>query len=344
MTILLFLLPATMIFGMISGPLIIPAVEVINIMLHFGSNNSDQNNFNQNVLIVESIRLPRVCLAALIGMLLASCGAVLQGLFRNPLADPTLIGVSAGASAGASLAIVFGSSQVLGEFSLTSQFLSNTLPVTAFGAFIGGLITSILVYKLATNSQGTSVATMLLAGIAISALAGAINSLLNFFADNEMLRRLSLWRMGNLDNATWERVMLCFFAVLLLILLLPKEGRALNAILLGESEARHLGFDVEKMKRRLIILTALGVGVAIAMAGTIAFLGIVIPHLIRLLIGPDHRYLLPASAIGGAILLVLADTLARILIPPAEIPAGIITAVLGAPFFIWLLLQQRQQL
>ena len=218
------------------------------------------------------------------------------------------------------------------------------LPAIAIGAFVGGLLATSVVYRLATSITGTSVSTMLLAGIAITALAGATTSLFSFFADNEMLRRISLWQMGNLDGADWSRVTTLALVVVPLILILPKEGQALNAMLLGESEARHLGVAVECLKRRLILLTALGVGVAVSVSGIVAFVGLIVPHLVRLLIGPDHRYLIPGSAILGAVLLLLADTAARTLMSPAELPTGVLTALLGAPFFVGLLIQQRQKL
>jgi iron complex transport system permease protein len=285
--------------------------------------------------ILQSIRLPRVLLAALAGACLASCGAVMQGLFRNPLADPSLIGVSSGASVGASCIIFFGGVNAIGGMEL---------PAIAIGAFVGGLLATSIVYSLATSVTGTSVATMLLAGIAITALSGAVTSLFSFFADNEMLRRISLWQMGNLDGADWPRTLTMGLVAIPLVLVLPREGQALNAMLLGESEARHLGVDVETMKRRLILLTALGVGVAVAVSGVVAFVGLIVPHLVRLIIGPDHRYLIPGSAILGAVLLVLADTAARTLMAPAELPTGVITALLGAPFFVGLLLQQRTRM
>lgn len=286
--------------------------------------------------ILQLIRLPRVLLAALAGACLASCGAVMQGLFRNPLADPSLIGVSSGASVGASCVIFFGGTSVIGS--------GIGLPAIVVGAFVGGLLATSIVYRLATSVTGTSVATMLLAGIAITALSGAITSLFSFFADNEMLRRISLWQMGNLDGADWPRALSMGLVAIPLILVLPREGQALNAMLLGESEARHLGVDVETMKRRLILLTALGVGVAVAVSGVVAFVGLIVPHLVRLMIGPDHRYLIPGSAILGAVLLLLADTAARTLMSPAELPTGVITALLGAPFFVGLLLQQRKRM
>jgi iron complex transport system permease protein len=218
------------------------------------------------------------------------------------------------------------------------------LPAIAIGAFLGGMAATAVVYRLATSVTGTSVSTMLLAGIAITALAGAVTSLFSFFADNEMLRRISLWQMGNLDSANWHRVMVIAAVVIPLVSVLPREGRALNAMLLGESEARHLGIGVEQLKRRLIVLTALGVGVAVAVSGVVAFVGLIVPHLVRLLIGPDHRYLIPGSALLGAVLLLLADTGARTLMSPAELPTGVITALLGAPFFVALLLRQRRGL
>ena len=215
------------------------------------------------------------------------------------------------------------------------------LPAISLGAFVGALITSVIIFRLATGPRGTSVATMLLAGIAISALAGAATNLLSYLADNDMLRRISLWQMGNLDGATWDRVTVCATIALLLAVLIPRESRALNAMLLGESEARHLGVNVEWLKRRLIIYSALGVATSVAVAGVIAFVGLMIPHLVRLLVGPDHRSLIPLSALAGAILLVAADALARVVVAPAELPVGVVTAILGAPFFLWLLIVQR---
>jgi iron complex transport system permease protein len=274
-------------------------------------------------------------LALLVGAALASTGVVMQGLFRNPLADPSLIGVSGGASVGASLMIVSASA-------VTAS--TTGLSLVAIGAFAGGFIATLLVYRVATSSLGTSVTTMLLAGIAIGALAGALNSLLSYFSDNQMLRQISLWQMGNLSAANWTKVSIMSAIAVIFILLLPAHTKALNALLLGESEARHLGIDVQLVKRKLILLTALGVGVSVAVAGLIGFIGLVVPHVIRLLIGPDHRWLIPASALGGAFLLLVADTMARIIVLPAELPTGILTALIGAPFFVALLMHQRREL
>jgi iron complex transport system permease protein len=283
-------------------------------------------------LIVSQIRLPRVLLAALMGATLAMSGAAMQGLFRNPLADPSLIGVTAGASLGAALAIVLGGGFMQGYTALT---------VVSLGAFAGGAIAVVFVYRLATSGNGTSVATMLLAGIAITALAGAIGSLLEFHADNDMLRRISLWKMGGMDGANYPRLLLGAGVSAALLLALPRYAAALNAMLLGESEARHLGVDVDRTKLALIAWVALGVGTSVALVGTIAFVGLVVPHIVRMLIGPDHRALLPASALAGALLLVVADTLSRTVMAPSELPVGIITAVIGVPFFISLLRQRH---
>ena len=290
---------------------------------------------SQTHTILIDIRLPRILLAIAVGAVLASTGAVMQGLFRNPLADPSLIGVSSGASVGASLMIV-----TAGSFIQSGALLG--LSLVAVGAFVGGFAATLLVYRLATSGIGTSVTTMLLAGIAIGALAGALNSLLSYFSDNDMLRQISLWQMGNLSGASWTKVIVMGAVALLLMGLFPRESKALNALLLGESEARHLGIDVQRVKRRLIVLTALGVGVSVALAGLVGFVGLIMPHIVRLAIGPDHRWLVPASALAGATLLVIADSLARIVVIPAELPTGILTALLGAPFFVALLLQQRR--
>lgn len=252
----------------------------------------------------------------------------MQGLFRNPLADPSLIGVTAGASLGAALVIVTGGNLLQGYTGLT---------LVSAGAFAGGVIAVLFVYRLATSPNGTSVATMLLAGIAITALSGAIGSLLEFFADNDMLRRISVWKMGGLDGANYPRLLLATVVSLALLVALPRYALALNALLLGESEARHLGIRVDSIKVALITWVAIGVGTSVALVGTIAFVGLVVPHMIRMLAGPDHRYLMPASALAGALLLVVADTLARVLVAPTELPVGVITTIVGVPFFISLL-------
>jgi len=295
------------------------------------------SSVSQNILL--NLRIPRVLLAALVGALLSLCGGVLQGMFRNPLADPALIGVSAGASVGASLVIWLAGTGLMGSL-VWSQW--SGLSLISLGAFVGGMLAVFMVYLLATDARrGTSVLTMLLVGVAISALAGAVNTVLILLVDNEMLRRMSLWQMGMLDLANYPRVIIAAGVLGLCLVLLFRQSQSLNALLLGEAEAGHLGVNVERTKRSLILLCALGVGVATAVAGAIGFVGLVVPHWVRLLIGPDHRYLLPCSTVLGALLLVWSDAFARTVLAPAEIPVGVITAVIGVPFFLSLLIRQR---
>jgi iron complex transport system permease protein len=346
--ILLFGLPVAFLLALSFGSADLPPGEVLSALW---SNSADA----QTQLIVDAIRLPRALLAALVGAVLAICGAASQGLFRNPLADPSLIGVTAGASAGASLMIVASGAWLSRSppndaaasnlLSGLSELLSSGhwgLWLISLGAFAGGMLTVWIVYRLATSASGTSVASMLLAGIAITALAGSFTNLLAYTASNDLLRRISLWQMGGLDGADYPRVGLALVVAILVLALMPRYSQALNALLLGESEARFLGFDIAAVQRALIILIAAGVGSSVALAGTISFVGLVVPHIVRLAVGPDHRYLLPLSAMAGAILLLLADTLARSLIAPAELPVGLVTAIVGAPFFISLL-RRRQQ-
>ncbi|WP_029825116.1 FecCD family ABC transporter permease [Vibrio parahaemolyticus] len=286
-------------------------------------------------LVINEIRLPRTILCMFIGAILAICGVVMQGLFRNPLAEPGIIGVSAGAALGGAFAIV-----VFAEFSQNHPQLMNLAALPLF-AFLGGALTTVLVYWLGTNKFGTSVTIMLLAGVAISALSGAAIGFLNFSADDQMLRDLTLWSMGSLAGANWAGIGLASVTLAVLLFWFNKKAMPLNALLLGESEARHLGVPVQKLKRQLILLSAVGVGATVSICGAIGFIGLVIPHLGRMLAGPDHRTLLPISALLGALLLTCADMIARVLLAPAELPVGIVTALIGAPFFIYLLFQQR---
>ncbi|RLQ22982.1 iron ABC transporter permease [Seongchinamella sediminis] len=326
-TALLLLLPLSLLSALALGSVSLGWSESLQAILAIG-----QQPAERTALIINQIRLPRALLAGLVGALLGISGAAMQGIFRNPLADPSLIGVTAGASLGAGLVIAGAGSWVSGLTGLT---------LVSLGAFTGGMLAVVLVYRLASSENGTSVATMLLAGIAITALAGAMSNMLELFSSNEVLRRISLWRMGGLDGADYRRVAITAAIFLLVISVLPRYATALNALLLGESEARYLGIDVEQTKTLIVVLVAVAVGTSVAMAGTIAFVGLVVPHIIRLLIGPDHRYLLPASAIAGALLLICADILARTVLAPTELPVGIVTASVGVPFFISLLHRRR---
>ena len=338
LTVLATLLPIIVILSIGTGPAAITAGDIINILLdRLGFTDSSVSE--QTRLIVESIRLPRTLLGVLVGAALSIAGASMQGLFRNPLADPGIIGVSGGAALGAGIAIVLGSLLLSG---VSSSLLQN-YSVSIF-AFAGGAFATWLVYKIGTTDHGTSVVTMLLAGVAINALAGAGMGILNYLADDAMLRNMTFWQMGSIGGATWEQVLICVTLLAPVVLILLRHGHILNAMLLGESEARHLGINVQKVKLRLIILTAMAVGVAVSVAGIIGFVGLVVPHLIRIMVGPDHRVLLPASAMLGASLLLFADMVARTIVAPAELPIGIVTALMGAPFFMSLLWQQRKRI
>jgi iron complex transport system permease protein len=285
--------------------------------------------------VLMVIRLPRVVAGVMIGASLAVSGAAIQGLFRNPLADPGLIGISSGSALAAAGIIVLGSGVLNGVVALLGDL---ALPLAAFG---GGFLTTLLIYRLATLGGRTSVSTMLLAGIAINALSGAAIGLLTFIATDDQLRDLTFWSLGSLGRANWAMIAAMLPFMLVALLPLPLLSCSLNAFLLGESEAGHLGVNVERVKTLVVVLVALAVGAGVAVAGIIGFVGLVVPHLIRLIWGPDHRLLLPASALLGASLLVSADLLARTIAVPAEVPLGIVTALVGGPFFLWLLLRDR---
>ena len=287
----------------------------------------------QQEAVLLAIRLPRVLLGAVVGAGLAVSGALMQGLFRNPLADPSLVGVSSGAALGAAAAIVLAAGLGVSALALGPALV-------AVAAFAGGLATVLLVYRISTRGGRTSVATMLLAGIAVNALCGAGVGLLVLFADDGQLRELTFWSLGSLGGATWGALGIVAPLVGAVVVAAPRLARPLNALLLGEAEAGHLGVRTERVKTLVVGGAALAVGAGTAVAGVIGFVGLVAPHVVRLALGPDHRALLPASALSGALLLVGADLLARTALAPAEVPIGIVTALVGAPFFLWLLLRQ----
>lgn len=280
---------------------------------------------------VLHIRLPRLVLALLVGAALAQAGAAMQGVFRNPLADPGLAGISSGAALAASTVIVLGGLSGLGLH-------SAALPVAAFAGAAGA---AWCVSRMAQVNGYTRVGTLLLAGLAVNAVAGAGLGFLSYVADDVALRSLTFWMFGSLGKAGWGEILVFGGLLLVPVLLLPRDARALNAMLLGEAEAGHLGVDVERLKRRLMLLVLLAVASSVALAGIIGFIGLVVPHILRLWAGPDHRLLLPASALLGAALLVLADLGARLMLAPAELPVGILTALIGGPFFLALLLRNR---
>jgi len=316
--------------GLVSGPLDIPAADVFRIL----AGREAPEQFSATVL---DIRLPRVLLALLIGAALAQAGAAMQGIFRNPLAEPGLVGISSGAALAAVAVIVL--LEPAGVFERVPAHV--VLPVAAFA---GGAAATLLVLRLALVDGHTRVATLLLAGLALNAIAGAGIGFFSHVASDTALRSVTFWMFGSLGRASWPEIAVAAPLLVAPLVLIPRDAQALNALLLGEAEAGHLGVDVERLKRRLTLLVVLAAGAAVALAGIIAFVGLLVPHLVRLAFGPDHRGLLVLSALSGALLLSLADTASRLLMAPTELPIGILTALVGGPFFLALLLRRRHEL
>lgn len=335
---LLCALVFAMFISLLSGSVHIDLREALEILTHpFAADDvaayGDDMQIKQAVLM--QIRLPRVVLAILTGLTLAVSGTVMQGLFRNPLADPGLMGISAGCAFGAALFAVLGAKW------LATMGAVSTIWALPLAAFLGGLISTWLVFYLGRSGQRTDVATMLLAGIAINVIATAGTSALKFVADDQALRGVVFWLMGNLGSTPWDRLLWVAPVQLAAVVAMFFYAPTLNAFLLGEAEAQHLGYNVERSKRVLILLVALSVGLSVSLAGVIGFVGLVVPHLLRRVVGADNRVLIPASALLGAVLVLLADWLSRTLLAPTEIPVGILMALTGGPFFIWLLLTTR---
>jgi iron complex transport system permease protein len=317
------------------GPVPIGATQVVAIVAVAVGLPSPVPFEPEQAAVLLAIRLPRLLLGGLVGAGLAVAGAAMQGLFRNPLAEPSLVGVSSGAALAAVAAIVLGSGPLSAVTSLLGMF---SVPIFAFG---GALAVTVLVYRLARREGRIMVTTMLLAGIAVNSLAMAGTGLLVFTATDEQLRTITFWSLGSLGGATWTSLGAVAPFLLAGLVGLPTLARPLNALLLGEAEAGHLGVAVDRLTRLIVLLVALSVGAAVAVCGIIGFVGLVVPHVVRLGAGPDHRAVMPASALLGAVLLLLADLLARSVVSPAELPIGIVTALIGAPVFLWLLLRQR---
>lgn len=320
--------------GARAGAMPLSSGQVLAIVLDHLGISSPWDFSPQQASVVWGIRFPRLVLGALIGASLGTSGAAMQGLFRNPLADPALLGVSSGASLGAVAAIAFGASLFGG---LSAVYGVWILPAMAFA---GGVLATCLSVWIGRSEGRSRTAMMLLAGVAINALAGAGIGLAMHLVTDAQLRNITFWTLGSLGGASWRMIAVVGPLLALSIFGLLRVGRPLNALLLGEREAMHLGVPIERTQRAVVLLTALGVGASVAVSGVIGFVGLVVPHLVRTLLGPDHRRLLPASALVGATLLTLADLIART-IAPAEIAVGIVTAMIGAPLFIWQLSSAR---
>ncbi|HET7563547.1 MAG TPA: iron ABC transporter permease [Gemmatimonadaceae bacterium] len=283
-----------------------------------------------------TLRLPRVLLAGITGAVLGVSGTLMQGLFRNPIVEPGLVGTSAGAALGASLVFVLGSNTAL---AFTRPLGSLAVPALAF---LGAFVATMLVYRLSTSFGKVNVFTLLLAGIAVNAVASAGTGFLSYIARDPQARNITFWNLGTFTTADWrgvEFVGLFFVACLLWSL---RYGKSLNALMLGENEAAFLGVNPQRLILQLLIVNTIMVAVDTAMVGVIAFVGLVIPHMLRMMKSSDYTFLLPASALFGAFLMECIDIVARVIIRPAELPIGIITAVIGAPIFLWILLRERQ--
>ncbi|PWK73434.1 iron complex transport system permease protein [Streptomyces sp. CG 926] len=295
---------------------------------HLGLGGAPLDRVGESVL--WNVRLPRVVLALLVGASLGCAGALMQGVFGNPLAEPGVIGISAGAAVGAVAAIGLG----------LSFFGNWTITVCAF---VAGLITVSSVYLLSRNGGRTEVVTLILTGIAVNAFAGALIGLFVFFADSGQVNQITFWQLGSLAQATWPKVLAVLPCAVAGLLAAPFYARRLDLLSLGERPARHLGIDVERLRLSLILVVALLTAAAVAVAGVITFIGLLVPHLLRMANGPGHRFLVPGSALAGAVVLVAGDLAARTLAQPAELPLGVLTALLGSPFFFWLLRRTRRK-
>lgn len=286
----------------------------------------------QRTVLLE-IRSPRILLAAAVGAALSVSGAALQGMFRNPLADPGLIGVSGGAAVGAITMIVFG-----GGLVVATEWMPWLVPAAAIA---GAAAVTLFLYVFAQRFGNFSVTTMLLAGIAINALATVAIGAYQFLSDDTQLRTLTFWLLGSFGRATWASVLPALAVIGLATAILVRSGRPLDMLQLGEAEAKYTGVDTERLKKRVVLASAAAVGAGVAVSGIIAFVGLIVPHLVRLLGGAAHRYVLTGAALLGGSLAVVADTLARTIVIPAELPVGLVTSALGAPFFLWLISRMR---
>lgn len=334
---LAMLLVATLVTMLVSigmGAVSISPLQIFTILLErVGVSLADGHDPIRAAVLLD-VRLPRVLLAVIVGIAMAGAGAAMQALFRNPLADPGIVGVSSGAALGAVGWIVLAGS--VAPLAAVSALMGHFAQPAA--ALVGGLLASLIIYRLARFAiiDGQTF-MLLLAGIAFSALASAATGVLTFIADDQQLRSITFWSMGSLGAAGWAEIRVLLVFLLPALAVLVSMSRLLDALLLGEAVAGHLGFDMARARPALIVCVAVLVGAAVAMTGMIGFIGLMAPHIARLFVGAGHRRLLPAAALIGALLLLLADMLARTLAAPAEVPVGLITALIGGPFFLALL-------
>lgn len=324
-------LVASMVWAAASGQLKIPAGEVLGSFFHsLGLGWGSLPTHPQGEATLWQVRFPRVALAILVGASLGAAGAVMQGVFGNPLAEPGVVGVSSGAAVVAAAMIVFN----------VNVFGSWTV---ALGAFVGGLVTTLAVYLLSRSEGRTEVVTLVLTGIAINAVAGGLLAFMMFLADTSAREEIIFWQLGSLNGARTEQVVITAVVALAGLVAALAMTRKLDLLALGDRGARHIGVDVERVRITCIVIVALLTASAVAFAGIISFVGLIIPHLMRMIVGPGHRILVPASALGGALLLVLADLFARTAVSYADLPIGMLTSLVGGPIFFWLLRTARKR-
>jgi iron complex transport system permease protein len=334
------LLSILILLGVVSlgtGPVPIPAGDVVDLLIHGEGELETVTSADGQVLdrraamvIVRNLRPPRILLAVLVGASLALSGAVMQGFFQNPMADPYIIGISSGAALGATLALT-----------MSVSFWFAGLHATSLFAFVGALSVTLIVYTVSLRAGRVPATLLLLTGVAVGSMAAAATSFIMLSGD-DTLHSVLYWILGSFSAGRWEHVHMVWPSLLVTALVLQVYARDLNVLLQGEENAQYLGVDVERLKRIFLVLTALLTAAAVSVSGIIGFVGLIVPHMMRLLVGPDHRVLFPASLLGGAILMVSADMLARTLLAPAEVPVGIVTALLGCPFFLYLLSRRRE--
>ncbi|MFT4204694.1 MAG: iron ABC transporter permease [Chitinophagaceae bacterium] len=311
--------------------IVLMAAQKIHLPIHYTADEVYQG-------VIGEIRLPRTILSVSTGAALGISGAAVQGIFRNPLAEPGLIGISSGASLAAAFIIALEPVLFVHLGNLMGHYL------LALGAFVGGALAAFAVYQISKSDGTPLTATMLLAGIAINALCGALTGLFSFIADEQQLRSITFWMMGSLAGATWQAVWGCVPFITIALLLLPRFAKPLNTFALGEVQTNLLGMQASKVKNRIVLLATLAVGVSVAFTGIISFVGLLVPHILRMVGVTDNRFVLPASALLGALTLTLSDLLARTVIAPMELPIGIVTAILGTPVFLYILIKDKKKL
>jgi iron complex transport system permease protein len=336
--LLLSTLCASLVLSLSTGAVMIPLRDLPSLLTSLSPENLPEEIPAYYHTVLYIVRMPRIALALLIGATLGISGAAIQAVFRNALAEPGLIGISSGASLGAVTMITLENAFLLSMGAWAGYYLIS------FGAFIGAVLAASIIYRIAQTDGRPDIPTMLLAGIAINAIAAALTGLITANAEDDQIRTITFWMLGSLTGATWQNVTAVAPFVIAPLIVLPFYGKSLNLFTLGEHQAEQLGVNTARLKKAVILLTTLAVGASVAVSGVIGFVGLLVPHLIRLAGGVDNRFVIPASALGGALILTIADLVARLITAPVEQPIGVITALMGAPLFLYLLIRDKKKI